>query len=481
MKVFLTGATGYIGGRLAPRLVEAGHTVVCAVRDARKLQSRPWVANPGVSVVEVDAADHEHLTECMRGCDVAYYLIHSMMAAGPAYREKDRMLADGFSRAARKAGIDRIIYLGGLGETGANLSEHLNSRREVETALKNGGVPLTVFRAAMIIGSGSASFEILRYLVGRLPMMITPRWVATECQPIAVRNVLTYLIRCLEEPQTAGRTLDIGGPDVLTYRALMDTMAEATGIRKRIVLPVPVLTPRLSSLWIHLVTPIDRRIARPLAEGLRNRVVCRDQEAARLMPQNLLTVRESIDAALGKQRSDDLETSWTDAGVMPGDPVWAGGDLYEDRKSIAIDAPAPVVFRVLCRLGGTNGYFASPVLWRIRGILDRLVGGPGLSRGRRSREAVAYGDALDFWRVTRVEENTALELQAEMKLPGTARLAFHIRPGIDRGVQLEQVAQFRPQGLLGHAYWLAVSPFHKLVFTGMIEGIRREARAADQD
>ncbi len=477
MRVFLTGSTGYIGGRLVARLLEAGHHVVCAARDPHKLAARPWVSHPNVTMVKADATDRAALSDAMRGTEVAYYLIHSMLAVGPAYRSHDRVLAEGFAQAAAQAGIERIIYLGGLGETGTGLSEHLNSRREVEQALRSTKVPVTVLRAAMIIGSGSASFEILRYLVARLPVMVTPRWVSTESQPIAIRNVIHYLVECLSVPDTTGKTIDIGGPDVLTYRDLMQRMAEALGLRKRLVIPVPVLTPRLSSLWIHLVTPIDRRIARPLAEGLRNRVVCRNNEASELMPQELLSVREAIEAAVGKHSADQLETSWTDAGVMPGDPAWAGGDAYEDRRSMEIDAPAETVFRTLCQLGGENGYYSSPMLWRIRGVLDRLVGGPGLSRGRRSRAKIGYGDAIDFWRVTRIEENQALELRAEMRLPGVATLDFEIEniSREPRKVRLTQTATFLPPGILGHLYWLGVTPFHGPVFNGMLKGIRAHA------
>ena len=477
MRVFVTGATGYIGGRLVPRLLEAGHDVVCGARDARKLTSRPWASHAGVTIKQVDAANSERLSESMHGCEAAYYLIHSMLAVGHTYRSHDRMLAEGFAQAAARAGVRRIVYLGGLGETGAGLSEHLNSRREVEQALRSTELPVTVLRAAMIIGSGSASFEILRYLVERLPIMVTPRWVSTESQPIAVRNVIHYLVECLNVPETVGTTLDIGGPDVLTYRALMQCMAKALGLRRRLVIPVPVLTPRLSSLWIHLVTPIDRRIARPLAEGLRNRVVCRSGVAAKIMPQALLGVREAIDAALGKQVADQLETSWSDAGVMPGDPAWAGGSVYEDRRAIEIEASPEVVFRALCQLGGTNGYYGSPLLWRIRGVVDRLVGGPGLGRGRRSRAMIAYGDALDFWRVTRIEENRALGLRAEMRLPGVAKLDFEINELQDGSgfTVLTQTATFLPRGILGHLYWLGVMPFHGPVFKGMLCGIRKQA------
>ncbi len=480
MRIFVTGATGYIGGRLVPRLLESGHEVVCGVRDPRKLEARPWASHSNLSAVEADANNEGRLVECMRDCEVAYYLIHSMLAVGSAYRDHDRQLARKFANAARSAKVNRLIYLGGLGETGAGLSEHLKSRREVEESLKSSGVPVTVFRAAMIIGSGSASFEILRYLVARLPVMITPRWVSTESQPIAVRDVIHYLTECLNVPETSGRTLDIGGPDVLTYRELMQLMATSLGLRRRIVIPVPVLTPRLSSLWIHLVTPIDRHIARPLAEGLRNRVVCRNNESTRLMPQNLLTVEEAIDAALGKTRTGRMESSWSDAGAMPGDPERAGGKCYVDQRSIEIESGAEDVFRVLCQLGGENGYFGSRLLWRLRGLMDRLVGGPGLRRGRRSPDQISYGDALDFWRVTGIEQDRMLQLSAEMRLPGVAKLEFEIKkvPSDSQRVTLVQTARFLPRGILGRLYWLSVLPFHNIVFDGMLNGIR-EATLTD--
>ena len=277
--VLVTGATGYIGARLVPRLLEAGFSVRCVVRSPRKLASRSWSSDTRVEIVEGSVDGSPALAGSLRGCGAAFYLVHSMLAAGSAYAERDREMARGFAEAAEQAGLDRIIYLGGLDELGDGLSKHLRSRREVEAMLAGGATPVTVLRAAMIIGAGSASFEILRYLVERLPLMITPKWVSTECQPIAVRDVLRYLVTCLEEPATIGRTLDIGGPDVLSYREILSVMAQERGLRRRIVVPVPVLTPRLSSLWIHLVTPISHRIAIPLAEGLRNRVVCRDDEA----------------------------------------------------------------------------------------------------------------------------------------------------------------------------------------------------------
>lgn len=475
--VFVTGATGYIGGRLVPRLLDAGYSVRCLARSPKKTLGRPWSSHPGARVVEGDAGDIERLAGAMSGCGAAYYLIHSMMAVGERYRERDRQLAMAFAEAARRAGVERIIYLGGLGETGEELSEHLASRRETEEALASGPVPVTVFRAAMIIGAGSASFEILRYLVERLPVMVTPRWVSTECQPIAVRDVLHYLVACLDEPGTIGRTLDVGGPDVLTYRELMAIMAEALGLRRRIVIPVPVLTPRLSSLWIHLITPLSHRIARPLAEGLRNRVVCRNDDAHSLIPWECLEVRPAIDAALGRIADGDVATSWSDAGPMPGDPDWSGGTVYVDQRSVELEATADQVYRAVCRIGGGQGYYAADWLWRLRGWMDRLVGGPGLRRGRRDPECVGFGDALDFWRVTGIEPGRRLELRAEMRLPGEAALEFDVQPMADRlgGCRLVQTARFKPKGLAGLAYWYAVKPFHAYVFAGMLAGIRRTA------
>jgi len=473
-RVLVTGATGYIGGRLVPRLLEAGHEVRALARAPRKLADRPWADHPRFEVVAGDLSGEDGLVETMRGCVAAYYLVHSMLAAGRDYARRDRELAATFARAAGRAGLERIVYLGGLGEVGDGLSEHLASRREVERVLGAGPVPVTVLRAAMIIGSGSASFEILRYLVERLPIMITPRWVRTPCQPIAVRDVLAALVACLDEPWTRGRVLDIGGPDVLTYEDFMRTLAGVRGLGRRRVLPVPVLTPRLSSLWIHLVTPISARIARPLAEGLRNPVVCRDEAGARLLPADRLGVRAAIEAAYAHLDADTVETSWSDAGPMPGDPAWAGGPGFVDRWRVPIRAAPEDVFAAACRIGGGHGYYAADWLWRLRGWMDRLVGGPGLRRGRKSVERVAYGEALDFWRVTDVDTPRRIALRAEMKVPGEALLEFDVC-AVDGGVELVQTARFVPKGLAGLLYWYAVLPLHGVVFRGMLDGIRREA------
>lgn len=477
--ILVTGATGYIGGRLAPRLVERGYRVRCLVRSEAKLRARPWANHERVEIVAGDASDEETVGGAMIGCAAAYYLVHSMDTAGPEYRERDRRIAEAFGRAGADSGVSRIIYLGGLGETGEGLSEHLASRREVEEALGRGGVPVTVLRAAMIIGSGSASFEILRYLVERLPIMVTPRWVSTESQPIAIRDVLFYLISALETPETIGRKIDIGGPEVWSYARVMREMALALGVPRRVVIPVPVLTPRLSSLWIHLVTPLRASIARPLAEGLKNRVVCRNDEAHRLMPHRCLTIREAMDAALVKVRSRDVETAWSDAGVMPGDPSWAGGTMFVDRREVRASATPEAVWSTVSALGGDRGYYAVDWLWRVRGAMDRVIGGPGLRRGRRSADDVRLGDALDFWRVTAIDPGCFLELTAEMRLPGVATLGFEIQPVAEAsgGTRLVMTARFRPRGLLGIAYWYSVVPAHGIVFRGMLRGIVRAAES----
>ncbi|MEQ8847019.1 SDR family oxidoreductase [Botrimarina sp.] len=478
--IALTGATGYVGGRLAPMLLEQGYHLRCLVREPKKLDNRPWRSEPGVEVVKSDLSEPGDLASCLRGCEAAYYLVHSMESAGDDYAERDRRLASNFAQAAAEAGVGRILYLGGLGTEEDGLSEHLRSRREVEEVLGSTGVPVTAFRAAIIIGSGSASFEILRYLVNRLPVMITPRWVATECQPIAIVDVLYWLREALTTPETAGRVIEIGGPDVVTYRELMQTAAQVLGLGKRWIVTVPVLTPRLSSAWISLVTPVTYRIARPLSDGLRNRVVVTDDTAQRLMPHDALGVREAIGRAVTRTRSEQVPTHWAVAGTMPGDPSWAGGKEFRDERDIRIDATPDEVFRAVCRVGGGHGWYWGESLWRLRGWMDQLVGGPGLRRGRRHPEEIEYGEALDFWRVVGVERPTSLKLHAEMKVPGTARLEFEIDPVGERESHLRMTARYWPKGLFGLAYWYAVLPAHHFVFSGMLRGIKRAAEGPVQ-
>jgi uncharacterized protein YbjT (DUF2867 family) len=349
--LFVTGATGYIGGRLVPKLLDDGNDVVVLTRSFRKVEARHWSRRPRVHVVKGDVSDERLLVSAMRGCGAAFYLVHSMEAAGRSYADVDRRLAQTFARVAQQAGVARIIYLGGLGETGRNLSEHLSSRREVESALASTSVPVTTLRAAMIIGSGSASFEILRYLVERLPVMVTPKWVRTECQPVAVQDVLFALAEVLRLPETAGRTYDIGGADVMTYLEIMQTMAEGLGLRRRVIIPVPVLTPRLSSLG-SISSP--RSVTASLDRSPKDYETVSSVATTfqRITGHRFLGVRQSIELALASLRENRAETTWSDAGVIPGDPDWAGGTTLVDQRTVEVQAPSEVVFRAVARIGG---------------------------------------------------------------------------------------------------------------------------------
>lgn len=478
LKVLVSGASGYIGSRLVPRLLERGYRVRALSRSYEKLQGFSWASHPRVEILAQDLLDLEGLTRAAEGCDVAYYLVHSMNSQHRNFSDADRQAAENMVAACTKAELRRIIYLGGLGEQDDDLSAHLKSRAEVGHILQSGSVPVTVFRAAMIIGSGSASFEILRYLVERLPFMITPKWVRTPSQPIAVRNVLHYLLDSLDHDETTGNVYDIGGPEILTYQQLMDIYAEEAGLTSRLVIPVPFFTPRLSSYWIHLVTPVPSYIARPLADGLRNPAVCKEERIREVIPQNLIGCREAIKLALSNLQHERVESHWTDAGAIPpsewfyaGDPDWAGGTRYEDKRCLTIAATKEEIWEPLVRLGGKTGWYYGDWLWKLRGLMDRLVGGVGLSRGRRHGRELKPGDALDFWRVVAVEQNKRLLLTAEMKLPGKAMLEFKIEETEPGHIKLTQTAKFLPSGLLGLAYWWAVTPLHNLVFGGMLRGI----------
>ncbi len=476
--ILVLGATGYIGGRLVPRLLDAGYRVRAGARNPGKLRSRPWAGHDEIELVQVDVLDRPSLERATEGCRIAYYLVHSMQPKVFDFARTDRQAARNLAATAEQAGLERIIYLSGLGEEDPNLSHHLRSRAEVAEILSAGKVPATVLRAAMIIGSGSASFEILRYLVDRLPVMITPRWIDSPCQPIGVRNVLQYLIGCLECPATIGETFDIGQPEVVTYRNLMEIYAQEAGLRKRLIIPVPVLTPRLSSYWIHLITPVPAAVARPLAEGLRNPVVCGENRIRDLIPLDLFDCRKAIRLALERLREQEVESSWIDAGTMPAaewstaeDPRWAGGTIYHDGRRVVLAAPIEETWRAVSQIGGTTGWYYADWMWRLRGFLDRLVGGVGLSRGRRDSADLRTGDALDFWRVFCIEKPRRLLLVAEMKVPGQAVLEFQLSERRPEETELLQIARFLPRGLWGILYWFAVYPFHGLIFNGMLKGI----------
>ncbi|MFE4873943.1 SDR family oxidoreductase [Streptomyces sp. NPDC056682] len=486
----VTGATGYIGGRLVPGLLAAGHQVRCLARSPEKLRDHPWAGD--VEVVRGDVTDAASLTGAMRGIDVAYYLVHAL-GTGSGFEATDREASRAFAAQAHAAGVRRIVYLGGLVPADVpphDLSPHLRSRAEVGEVFLQSPVPTTALRAAVIIGSGSASFEMLRYLTERLPVMVTPSWVSTRIQPIAVRDVLRYLVGSATMPDDVNRWFDIGGPDVLTYEAMMHRYARVAGLPHRLILRVPMLTPGLSSHWIGLVTPVPRGLARPLAESLRHEVVCHEHDIERYVPDPPgapLGFDEALTLALRRVREAQVTTRWSSASLsgapsdpLPTDPDWAGGSLYTDRRELPTSASQQALWRVIEGIGGDNGWYSFPLAWSVRGWLDRLVGGVGLRRGRRDANRLRVGDSLDFWRVEEIEPGHLLRLRAEMRLPGLAWLEMYCEPGPNGRAVYRQRALFHPHGLLGHLYWWSVAPFHSVVFGGMARNITGAASRADQ-
>lgn len=481
-RILVTGATGYIGGRLIPRLLDAGYRVRCLVRDPARLDGRPW--RDRVEVVAGDVLDAATLPAALEAVDIAYYLVHSM-AGGVDFEARDRRAADQFAAAARAAGVTRIVYLGGLGSTDASapLSDHLRSRQETGDRLRAAGPPVTEFRAGVIVGSGSLSFEMIRYLTERVPVMICPRWVFTRTQPIAVRDVLAYLVAALETPESIGRTFEIGGNGRVTYGDMMLGYAKARGLR-RWMLPVPVLTPRLSSYWVHLVTPIPAAIARPLVLGLRNELVAHDAEARRVFPDIVpLDYADAVRAAIARLEAGPLETVWNDAltssaGAVRPVVLTSEEGMITERRQLAITAPLGRTFRAFTGLGGDRGWLYMNWAWQLRGALDRLCGGVGMRRGRRHPDELRSGEALDFWRVEALDSDRMLRLRAEMKVPGRAWLEFSARTLDDGRTLLSQTAYFAPRGLSGLLYWYLLYPVHALIFSGMIRGVARRAEAS---
>jgi uncharacterized protein YbjT (DUF2867 family) len=481
----VTGATGYIGGRLVPELLDAGYRVRCLARSPDRLRDHPWAGE--AEVVAGDVTDAESVARALDGVDVAYYLVHAM-SSGDDFEEIDRRAARIFAERARAAGVRRIVHLSGLVPADVparELSPHLRSRAEVARILLDSGVPTAVLRAAVVIGSGSASFEMLRYLTERLPVMVTPSWVHTRIQPVAVRDVLRALVGGADMPPDVSRAFDLGGPDVLTYRQMMLRYAAIAGLPHRIILAVPMLTPGLSSHWVGLVTPVPASIARPLTESLRHEVVCHENDIARHLagpPAPLLGFDDAVRLALQRVREARVTTRWSSASVpgapsdpLPTDPDWAGGSLYSDHRELPVDASPEALWRVVEGIGGENGWYSFPLAWAVRGWLDRLVGGVGLRRGRRDAARLRVGDSLDFWRVEAIEPGRLLRLRAEMRLPGLAWLEMGVAADEDGRIRYRQRALFHPHGLLGHAYWWCVSPFHSIVFGGMARNIARAA------
>ncbi len=474
--ILLTGATGYVGGRLMRRLELDGRALRCLVRRPDQFRGR---AASTTEIAQGDITDREAVARALSGVEVAYYLVHSM-GASEDFEERDRLAASIFAGEAARAGVKRIVYLGGLGDSKAELSAHLRSRHEVGRILAESGIPTIELRASIVVGSGSLSFELIRSLVERLPAMITPRWVGVLAQPISIDDVLEYLVQSLEIPLPASRVYEIGGPDRVSYGDLMREYARQRGLR-RFMISVPVLTPRLSSLWLRIVTPIYAEVGRKLIDSICHPTCVEDDSALRDFRVKPLGVRDAIARAIENEDRDFAETRWSDA-LSSASPArtWGGqrlGNRLIDSRGISVDVSVQEAFAPIRRIGGATGWYAFDFLWKLRGVIDLLVGGVGLRRGRRDPDQLRVGDVLDWWRVEAIEPDRRLRLIAEMKLPGRAWLEFEVEPRA-KGVLIRQTATFHPAGLAGLAYWFGIYPLHALVFRGMLRGIARRAESA---
>ena len=475
--ILVSGATGYVGGRLVPRLLAAGYRVRCLARDPSRLDGRGW---RGAEIVAGDLLSAESLESALCGVTDAFYLVHSM-SAGKSFEEKERVAATNFRDASTAARVKRIIYLGGLTRGQDSLSPHMRSRMETGEILRGGSASVTELRASVIVGSGSLSFELVRYLTERLPVMVTPKWVNTRCQPIGIRTVIEYLLAALEQPMSDGKIVEIGGPDVLSYFQMMTLYAQARGL-KRLIIPVPVLTPRLSSYWLGLVTPIPTAISRELVESLRSDSVCIDPGAAKLFPSvKPMSFKESLELALARTKTHQVETTWTGAlssapkdGPPPVKLQDEEGLISETRVRI-IKAPQGKAFSIVASIGGENGWYYANFLWRLRSLMDRMIGGVGFRRGRRHPAELRVGDPLDFWRVEAWSPPNLMRLRAEMKVPGLAWLQFEVMPAGEGECVLTQKALFEPRGLFGLLYWYSLYPVHKVLFSGLVAEIARRA------
>ncbi|GAB3140489.1 SDR family oxidoreductase [Marisediminicola antarctica] len=483
MRILVTGATGYIGGRLVPKLLEAGHEVRVLVRDTAKMRDVPWADQ--VEIVKGDLGDPASLVDAVDGIEALYYLVHGMGGSGD-FEQAERESAMNVARAALAADVRRIVYLGGLHPDG-ELSPHLRSRAEVGRILIRSGVPTVALQAGVVIGSGSAAFEMIRHLTDVLPYMPAPKWVRNFIQPIAVRDVLHYLVEAAELPPEVNRTFDIGGPDVLRYGQMMNGYALEAGLKQRAIAALPVLTPWLASQWVNLVTPIPRRLAIPIIASLQYDCVIHEHDIANYIPApegGLTPYRTAVRLALGRMRDGEVETSWLNSSVegapanlLPSDPDWTGHTVYLDLKEKHTDASPEDLWAVIEGIGGDNGWYSLPVAWAARGVLDKLVGGVGLRRGRRHAETLNSGDALDFWRVEEIRRGSFLRLRAEMKLPGRAWLELSVEPALGGGSDYRQRAIFFPQGLGGRLYWFSILPFHGIIFNSMATKITQTAEA----
>ncbi|MEY3894217.1 MAG: hypothetical protein RIR78_995 [Actinomycetota bacterium] len=478
----VTGASGYVGGRLVRDLLSEGKRVRVLVRDSKKILGQNWADD--VEIIEGNASNPADLDRALNGVHTAYYLLHSINVATD-FGDIESAMAKGFAQAAERNQIDQIIYLGGIAND-ENRSRHLTSRMNTGAQLASGKVPVLELRAGIIIGSGSASFEMLRHLTHRLPIMTTPKWVSNRTQPIAIRDVLYYLRSAADLPNPVSSVRDIGGPEVVTYAKMMDKFALISGLRKRIIIQVPVLSPKLSSLWIGFVTPVPTSLARPLVESLISEVVVDEKKSIdSLIPkpaEGLLTVTQAIELALSRTANNEVDTRWSDASfpVAPwqkaqGDPDWAGELTLKDHRELTTDVPIKFIWQEIESIGGEHGWFGSDWLWYLRGLIDRIVGGVGLRRGRRDPRYLRIGDSLDFWRVEELEKEKKLRLYAEMILPGKAWLEFTLEER-DGKSYVSQDALFAPRGLGGQVYWYLVSPFHFFIFPTMLRNIVKAAR-----
>ena len=471
-RVLVLGATGYVGGRLVPRLLEDSHRITCLVRDSRRLEGKPWYHQ--VIITQGDVLDKSTLMAPFAEADIIYYLVHSMRAGKGSFEELDREAAKNVAEAAEAGAVKQIVYLGGLGKVSDSQSAHLRSRNEVGAILKTGATPVTVFRAAVIVGAGSLSFELIHHLINRLPIMICPRWIYSRTQPIGIDDVISYLRAAVDRTEAYNQTIDIGGPEIMSYGDMTMTIARVLKLKRRLI-PVPVLTPRLSSYWVNLVTPIPSSVAGPLIEGLRFDTICDNSLAEKIFDIRPAHFEDSVRRALRAVSSGNIETNWTSAAGKQDAIEIDSSHIKRDCRRQMVDADAESVFVVIRSIGGKNGWYYGNWLWKLRGFIDKQMGGVGLRRGRRHPSTITAGEALDFWRVEEYQNNRRMRLKAEMKVGGHAWLDFEVKPLDRHQSELIQTAEYYPRGLIGLLYWYGVYPIHAMVFRGLSRAIARRA------